>query len=38
MKYKDQYFEIDASEQWVLSDKSECYICQKHRYTLIFFD
>lgn len=33
---KDLYFEEDSSEQWQLSNN--CFICEKHRYTLIFYD
>ena len=30
-RFKDLYFEQDAAEQWALSDKSECHMCQKHK-------
>ena len=35
--YKDLYFEQDAGEQWVLSEKSECFVCDKHKLTVIFY-
>jgi len=38
--YKDHYWESDAGEQWKFSWKeestNECYICEKHKYTVIF--
>ena len=33
---KDLYFEEDSAEQWQLSNN--CFICEKHRYTVIFYD
>ena len=39
--YKDHYWEIDAGEKWKFSWKdestNECYICEKHKYTEIFY-
>ena len=34
---KDAYFELDACENWQLSTKAECFVCQKHRFTIIFY-
>ena len=31
------YFEQDSSENWQLSDKSECFVCHKHRLAVIFY-
>jgi hypothetical protein len=33
-----QYFRADKATSWQLSPKSECLICQKHRYVTVFFD
>ena len=32
-----QYFVNNASKQWELSQKNECFICEGHKYTVIFF-
>jgi hypothetical protein len=41
-KFKDLYWEVDSAEQWQLSfnheTTNECYICERHKYGLIFFD
>lgn len=29
---------IDAAERWQLSDRSECFVCEKHRYTCLFYN
>ena len=41
--YLDQYFEMDASENWRLMDMAcgiggGCPVCNKHKYTLIFYE
>ena len=41
-RYKDCYFEEDASEQWHLQDgacgmSGGCPVCRRHKYTLIFY-
>jgi len=33
-----RFFEIDSAECWVLSQTNECYVCDRHPYTLIFFE
>ena len=34
---KKRYFEVDAAENWQLSMKNECFMCDGHKYTAIFF-
>lgn len=34
----ERYFKKAASSQWTLSVRDECYMCQRHRYTLIFYE
>jgi hypothetical protein len=29
---------VDAQQDWSLSDCDECYICEKHHYTTIFYE
>ena len=29
---------MDAQQDWTLSDCDECYICEKHHYTTIFYE
>jgi len=36
-QHKKRYFEVDAAEQWKLSQKDECFICDAQCYTVIFF-
>jgi hypothetical protein len=33
-----KFFKKDVQYQWTLSKKNECYVCQKHRYTIIFYE
>ena len=35
---KHRFFKKDAGQVWSLSMKNECYVCQKYRYTMIFYD
>jgi hypothetical protein len=28
---------VDASKKWELSQKGECFVCDGHKYTVIFF-
>lgn len=37
-KHKDCYFDQDSAENWMLSQKNECFICQKHKYTCVFYE
>lgn len=37
-KREDLFFEQDASETWKLLENGNCYQCQKHRYTMIFYE
>ena len=32
-----QYFESYASKNWILSQKNECFMCDGHKYTVIFY-
>lgn len=41
--YRDKYYEMDAAERWRLMDTScgitgGCPVCNKHKYTMIFYD
>jgi len=36
--HNDQYFERDHADKWQLSQRNDCYICQKYVYTIIFYD
>ena len=31
-------FKVDANECWTLSPTDECFVCEKHLYTMIFYD
>jgi len=35
---KDRFFKVDANQSWALSHQDECYICEKHHYTVIFYE
>jgi hypothetical protein len=35
---KNNFFEKDAGMKWQLEKGSDCYVCQKHRYTIIFYE
>lgn len=39
--FKKRFFEIDHAQKWVMADnkqrKEPCYVCQKQKYTLIFY-
>ena len=35
---KYRFFKPDAQKDWKLSAQNECYLCNKHQYTLIFYD
>ena len=35
---KDRFFKVDANQAWALSHKDECYMCEKHHYTCIFYE
>lgn len=37
-KYEDKYFDPRNFSKWVLSEKDECYICDRHQQVVIFFD
>jgi len=32
-----RFFQSEASEYWQLSPKGECFVCDKYKYTAIFF-
>ena len=34
---KSRFFNVDAAAAWKVSKNSECYICDGHKYTVIFF-
>lgn len=33
-----RYYEMDAGSFWKLSQKNECYICDKHQFVHIYFE
>lgn len=35
---KVRYFQKDAMHDWVLSNRGECYMCQKYKYTQIYYE
>ena len=35
---KERFFKVDSNQAWTLSQKDECYICEKHHYTVIFYE
>jgi len=35
---KHRFFKVDAGQSWTLSSKDECYICEKHHYTVLFYE
>jgi len=35
---KDRFFKQDANECWILSSQNDCYMCEKHHYTCIFYE
>ena len=35
---KTRYFEARAAESWQLSQRNECFMCDGHKYTAIFFE
>lgn len=37
-KTKFKYFQKDHSLLWTLSKKNECFICEKYKYTMVFFE
>ena len=37
-KTNKRFFKVDANEAWALSPKDECYICEKHHYSVIFYE
>lgn len=34
----NRFFKKDAGAAWQLSAKNQCYVCEKYRYTMIFYD
>ena len=28
----------DAAQEWKLSPQNECYVCQKYKYTMVFYN
>jgi hypothetical protein len=36
-KCRDSYYDVDSGFNWRLSDKSECFICQKSKFVMIFY-
>mmetsp|Transcript_38821 Transcript_38821/g.59019 ORF Transcript_38821/g.59019 Transcript_38821/m.59019 type:complete len:112 (-) Transcript_38821:488-823(-) len=32
------YFDMDHEETWELLEKDECFVCDRHRYTMIFYE
>lgn len=35
---QERFFQRNANASWRLSNKDECHICDRHRYTLVFFE
>ena len=35
---KYRFFNLKSANAWQLSKDNECYICEKHRYTVVFYD
>ena len=35
---RDSFFEQNESEEWQVSLTGDCYVCDKHKYTMIFFN
>ena len=38
VKHIDMYFDEEASENWQLSEKGHCFVCNKHKFLVLFFD
>jgi len=34
----NKYFIRDFSHRWKLSKRHECFVCEKYRYTIIFYE
>ena len=32
-----KFFDVDTSQTWQLSKNNECYVCEKHSYTMIYY-
>ena len=35
---KNEYFKKDADAKWKLSKKNECFICDGHKFVIIFYE
>ena len=35
---REKFFNLNSASPWTLSKENECYVCNKHTMTVIFYD